>query len=46
MIKTITKEVVEGALILIETVIYSNGKRVRRVLDPQTNIPIEICPEN
>jgi hypothetical protein len=42
MISTLTKEVIEGALKLIETIVYSNGKKVRRVIDLQTGLPIDI----
>ena len=42
MIKTVTKEVIKGSMKMVENIRYSNGKRVRRVLDPKTLLPVEI----
>ena len=38
----IATEIIDGVSKLIQTVIYSNGDKVRRVLDPQTMLPTEI----
>lgn len=46
MIKSLSKQVINGTLKLVETVIYSDGKRVRRVIDPQTGLPTDILPDN
>lgn len=46
MIKSISKQVINGTLTLVETVIYSSGKRVRRVLDPSTGLPTDILPDS
>jgi hypothetical protein len=46
MITTIAREVVNGTLALVQTVVYSNGKKVRRLLDTKTLMPIEILPTN
>lgn len=42
MIKEITKEIIEGVLRLVETVVYSNGKKVRRLLNSVTGMPEDI----
>lgn len=44
MITTVAKEVVNGAMALVQTIIYSNGKKVRRQLDSKTGLPIAILP--
>jgi len=41
MITTITTELVQGALALIQTIRYTNGKTVRRLLN-SNGIPVEI----
>lgn len=42
MISTITIQSVRGILQLVQTIVYPNGKQVKRVLDPITRIPVEI----
>lgn len=42
MIKGITKELIDGALKIVQTITYSNGKTVKRLLDSKTMLPIEI----
>ena len=42
MIKTLSKQVINGTLKLVETVLYSNGTRVIRILDPKTLIPTDV----
>ena len=42
MTKSIVKEVINGALKLVEDIRYSNGRRVKRILDPITGIPTDI----
>lgn len=46
MITTVANEVVNGAMALVQTIIYSNGKKVRRQLDSKTGIPVAILPSN
>jgi predicted DNA-binding antitoxin AbrB/MazE fold protein len=41
----ISKQVIDGVLKLVQTVTYSDGKTVRRVLCPQTMVPQEILEE-
>jgi len=36
------KQILNGVLVLIEEVVYSNGSIVQRLLDPLTEMPIEI----
>jgi hypothetical protein len=42
MITSITKELIQGTLKIVQTIVYSDGKQVKRVLDPQTMIPAEV----
>lgn len=42
MITSITHEVVNGVLSLVQNVVYNNGKQVRRLLDNKTGVPQEI----
>ena len=42
MITSLTKELINGALKLIQTIKYSNGTTVKRVIDPHSGLPIEI----
>jgi hypothetical protein len=42
MITSITKELIQGTLKIVQTIVYSDGKQVKRVLDPQTMIPTEV----
>lgn len=42
MTKSIVKEVINGALKLVEDIRYSNGRRVKRIIDLQTGIPEDI----
>lgn len=39
---TISIQSIKGVLCLVQTVIYKNGKKVKRVLDPKTKVPIDI----
>lgn len=41
----ITKQVINGTLKLVQTLTYSNGKTVRRVLCPKTMVPQEILED-
>lgn len=46
MITTVAKEVMNGTIILVQTIVYSNGKTVRRLLDNKTGVPIAILSTN
>jgi hypothetical protein len=36
---------IQGVLTLIQTVIYSNGKTVKRIIDPHSKVPLSIIEE-
>ena len=42
MLVKVTIEMISGALATVQTILYSNGKTVKRVLDPHTGIPLYI----
>lgn len=42
MISSITKELIQGAIQTVQNITYSNGKKVKRVLDPKTMLPVDI----
>ena len=42
MISSLAKETINGAVRLVENIRYSNGKMVKRILDPITGIPTDI----
>ena len=42
MISTITHEIINGVLEKVQTIKYSNGKIVKRILDKITETPISI----
>lgn len=44
MISSLTTQLIEGALELVQTIKYSNGNTVRRVLDKVSGIPTRILP--
>lgn len=46
MISSITKEVIGGAVKLVQNITYNNGIKVKRILDPKTGIPTEIIQGN
>jgi hypothetical protein len=46
MISSITKEVIKGSVKLVQNITYSNGSKVKRILDPVTKLPIEIIQGN
>jgi len=41
MIKTLTTEIYNGSLRIIEKIVYSNGKVTKKVIDPVTGLPTE-----
>jgi hypothetical protein len=46
MIKTLTKEIINGSLRAVENVIYANGKHVKRILNTKTGMPEAIITVN
>jgi hypothetical protein len=46
MITTITRQVVNGTLKLVQTVVYADGKTVKRIIDPKTGLPTDILPDS
>lgn len=42
MIKSTSKSIINGILSLVQTITYTNGTSVRRVLNPSTGIPESI----
>lgn len=42
MLVKVTIEMISGALVSVQTILYSNGKTVKRVLHPYTGIPLYI----
>ena len=42
MLVKVTIEMIEGALASVQTILYSNGKTVKRVCDMHTGIPLFI----
>lgn len=45
MISFESVELVKGVLTLVQTVVYKSGKKVKRILDPVTKMPIDIIEE-
>lgn len=44
MITTLSRQVINGTLKLVQTVVYSDGKTVKRIIDPKTGLPSDILP--
>jgi hypothetical protein len=42
MLVKVTIEMIAGALVSVQTILYSNGKTVKRVLDMHTGVPLYI----
>ena len=42
MVKTLTKEIVNGTLKVVQNIRYSNGRTVKRVLNPKTGVPTQL----
>jgi hypothetical protein len=45
MISSVSIQSIKGVLTLVQTIVYKNGKQVKRVLDPHTKVPIGIIEE-
>ena len=46
MTRELTKEVIKGVVREVEHIVYNNGKRVKRILNPKTGIPEDIVHVN
>ena len=44
MITTLSRQVINGTLKLVQTVVYPDGKTVKRIIDPKTGLPSDILP--
>lgn len=42
MISSVSIQSVKGVLLLVQTIVYNNGKKVKRVIDPHTKLPLAI----
>jgi hypothetical protein len=45
MISSVSIQSIKGVLTLVQTIVYKNGKQVKRVLNPHTKVPIGIIEE-
>ena len=45
MISSVSIQSIKGVLTLVQTIVYKNGKQVKRVLDPHTRLPLDIIEE-
>jgi hypothetical protein len=45
MISSVSIQSIKGVLTLVQTIVYKNGKQVKRVLGPHTKVPIGIIEE-
>jgi hypothetical protein len=45
MISSTSVQSIKGVLCLVQTIVYKSGKKVKRILDPNTKLPIEIIEQ-
>jgi hypothetical protein len=45
MLSSTSVQSIKGILCLVQTIVYKSGKQVKRILDPNTKMPIEIIEQ-